>query len=85
MQLYRVEWQDHLDAFHQSFEGTRGDAHATAKSAERRETARIELHDVPVDKDNVLAILRDEDIKSEVLQTWSLTTRGGLQECANGE
>lgn len=85
MQIYRIEWQNFLDVYGETYAGTRADAHAIAKNPERRETVRIELHELEPSKANIVAIFRNEEIESAVLSTWSLTDRGGLQECANGE
>jgi hypothetical protein len=85
MQIYRIEWQDFLDAVQETYAATRADAHTIGKNPERRETVRIELHELEPSKANVVAIFRNGEVESVVLSTWSLTERGGLQECANGE
>lgn len=65
--------------------GTRDDAHAHAKSiAFRNEAFRIELVDVQSDKEGIVDMLNGEPVV-KLLRTWSITSRGGLKEVANGE
>lgn len=63
---------------------TRDTAHERAKPLRLNLDLRIELVDLPIDKDSVLALLREEP-KFTTLRTWSLSPRGGLVEVPNGE
>ena len=70
------------------YDGTLSDAHATAKTLQPRDAVRIELVEVPTDKEGILALLnRMETVTNTftVERTWALTARGGLHEVPNGE
>jgi hypothetical protein len=70
------------------YEGTLSDAHATAKALTPRDAVRIELVEVPTDKEGVLALLNRPQTVTQtfaVEQTWALTARGGLRDVPNGE
>lgn len=83
MQIYRIEYgpAGELD----SFAATRTEAHDFGKLQQPRSTVRIELHEFDMTKANIVAVFKNDDIDSKVIQTWSLTDRGGLQECTNGQ
>lgn len=70
------------------YAGTLAQTHAEAKELHPRDAVRIELVDVPIDKDSILAILNRPDTfvaTFEVERTWALGARGGLRDVANGE
>lgn len=65
-------------------------AHEDAKKYMREmwPGVRIELVEVPTDKEAILGYLNDGAGDSpgfKVLKTWALTDRGGLREVPNGE
>lgn len=61
------------------------DAHVLAKEDDDRVNVRIELIEVPLDKDTVLQLLNDEELSLPALRTWRLTPRGGLVEVPDGQ
>ena len=68
------------------FDGTMKDAHDSVKMINKFlwSVIRVELIDVPTDKTGILTLLNGfEDFKA--IRTWKLTSRGGLEDCANGE
>lgn len=70
-----------------SWDATQSDAHNAAKGFGlfARPDMRIELVEVPTDRDSLLGYLRGAYGTCKVLKTWKLTDRGGLHDCANGE
>lgn len=85
MQIYRVTYDD--TCHNPYYLATRDEAHRLAKGAPDRVLVRVELCDVSLDKDNVVKMMqgRIDEIEIEVLRTWMLSQRGGLQDCPNGE
>ena len=70
------------------YEGTLSDAHMYAKTLQPRHAVRIELVEVPTDKEGVLALLnRLETVTATfgIERTYALTARGGLCDVPNGE
>lgn len=75
------------DAPRPRYEATQLEAHNDAKARPGiiRDSVRIEMIDVLVDKAGVCRILNDDKIKHRLLRTWKLTPRGGMVDCENGE
>ena len=70
------------------YEGTLSEAHVTAKALSPRDAVRIELVEVPTDKEGVLALLNRLETVAQtfaVERTFALTVRGGLRDVPNGE
>lgn len=68
------------------YEGTRDDARSYARAAYAEAEwprVRIELIDVDVSKDGILGLLQGR-LEPKVLQTWTLSKRGGLVELPLG-
>lgn len=83
-QLLRDGAPDCVPEFH----GKQSDAHTAAKMVplHLRPETRIELVDVPTDKDSIERLLNGHGLSGlNALKTWKLTPRGGLVDCANGE
>lgn len=92
MQIYRV-FRDEGRNSQDCYESTLKGAHLCAKEQYDKFTwpaVRIELFDMPVDKDSMVGLLNSAacgqlDLAENVLRTWALTDRGGLKEVPNGE
>ena len=85
MKAYRILRDGYEGA---GYAGTLTDAHADAKDLQPRDAVRIELVDVPIDKEGVPALLNRPDTIAatfEIERTWALSARGGLREVANGD
>lgn len=67
------------------YDATRTEAHDRAKLQPESHEVRIELVEIAVDKEALVAILNGEKPTAKVIKTWTLTTRGGLRDCENGE
>jgi hypothetical protein len=69
------------------FDSTLDDARATIQSfvPSDRALVRVELVDIPVDKESIRQMLCDNHMLGVVQRTWCGTARGGLKEIANGE
>lgn len=89
MNAYRITRQE--GDLYPTWEPTLADAHAAAKvltAANPFDEIRIELFDVPTDKESILQLLNGGDADSLGLgaqKTWGLTVRRGLNELNNGE
>lgn len=87
MHAYRIT--GYVDDESPAWAGTLSDAHASLKLRQHMPDARIELFDVPTDKDGVLTLLSNRGVPACVavspMRTWALTPRGGLTEVPNGE
>ena len=65
---------------------TLAEAHAAARLRGDKNSLRIELHDVPTDKDSIVALVaaalfgEPAGFSENILRTWVLTQRGGLLE-----
>lgn len=82
MQFYKlINGEPDTDAV---YYGVIKEAHNAAKESPYRLLARIELVEVPTDKEGVLELLNGS-VPEKVLRTWRLTSRGGLLEITNGE
>lgn len=67
-----------------SYAATRREAQLIAKNGNNREDVRVELVSMKTDKLNLAHAMNGCPVE-ETLQTWRLTKRGALVECANGE
>ena len=62
------------------------EAHAASRLRGDKNSLRIELHDVPTDKDSIVALVaaslfgEPAWFSENILRTWVLTQRGGLME-----
>jgi hypothetical protein len=85
MQFYRIVRD--VPGVNPDYRGTQHDAHTHAKSlsSDFWNDVRIELVDIPTDKDSLITLLNGEAVQDKVLRTWALTDRGGLREVPNGE
>lgn len=86
MHLYRTSNVDTNPTTVLQFDGTLKDAHDSVKVIDKHRwpDIRVELVDVPADKERLLRLLNGDAV-FDVLRTWKLTPRGGLTEIANGE
>ncbi len=82
MQVYRINLSNEQRGA--SWHNDRGEGHKELTMHAANPDARLELVDLSVDKDNVLAILNGGGA-FKLIKTWALTDRGGLKEVANGE
>ena len=75
MQIYRIFDSDASDAVRALFSGTLNDAQNEAKTIASRSSARIELVELPTDKESVLLMLNNQldYVALEVKRTWALT------------
>ena len=90
MNVYRVF--DITPGEHPTYCGTQAEAHSAAKGLDGSNyfpDQRIELVDVPTDKDSIIKLLNADPFNDPwpgtVLRTWRLGERGGMVECPNGE
>jgi len=84
MQFYRIT--RYVGETDPGWAATLSAAHDMLRKHPTFQDARIELFDIPTDKEGVLALLsRAEGLTATVLRTWALTPRGGLKEVENGE
>lgn len=89
MQFYHLTGGDPDDGDVDTWFATRDAAHQTAKEVRvPYQSIRIDLHDIELNKDNILALLI-KTFKVEragpPLRTWNLTQRGGLLEIEPGQ
>lgn len=73
-----------------TYVGTQIEAHALVKtlpqdSGTGGDERRVELVEVPLDKESVVHILNSTGPDFKLLRTWKLSPRGGMVECENGE
>lgn len=66
------------------YDGTLAEAGTHAKVLWPRDAVRVELVEVAIDKEGVVALLNGT-ATPVVERTWALTERGALREVENGE
>ena len=70
------------------YEGTLSEAHESAKALAPRDAVRIELVEVPTDRESVLALLNRMLTVTQTFaieRTFALTARGGLRDVPEGD